>query len=418
MAFTPFIRAALFSAALFASTLPTVTQGNTNTAATPTSIERVGPTLSHPWGMEFLDHDTVLVTERGGRLLRIDLADGKATQIARVPRVYARRQGGLLDVAAIDGHIYLCYAALLDDGSATAIDRAVLDGNRLVKRQTIFTGNETSRSGHHFGCRMQLTGGMIYASLGDRGDRDNGQNPATNAASIIRINLDGSVPASNPHLPGWAPENFTIGHRNPQGMAMHPRTGAIWTHEHGPRGGDEINIIRPADYEGGRDGARIGANDGGASDGGARNGGGNYGWPAVSHGREYATGRRVSQHDSLPGYVDPVWVWDPSIAPSGMAFYPDTRSGTDNAASRGSDMLPEAAMFPECAGHLLVGSLKFRRLYLVELDEDGLPASERVIIDGQIGRIRDVAVAPPGPFVGAILLLSDEVQGGLYIMRR
>ena len=273
MAFTPFIRAAIFSAALFASSLPTVTQGNTNTAATPTSIERVGPTLSHPWGMEFLDHDTVLVTERGGRLLRIDLADGKATQITRVPRVYARRQGGLLDVAAIDGHIYLCYSALLDGGSATAIDRAVLDGNRLVKRQTIFTGNETSRSGHHFGCRMQLTGGMIYASLGDRGDRDNGQNPATNAASIIRINLDGSVPASNPHLPGWAPENFTIGHRNPQGMAMHPRTGAIWTHEHGPRGGDEINIIRPADYEGGRDGARIGANDGGASDGGARNGG-------------------------------------------------------------------------------------------------------------------------------------------------
>ena len=393
MAFRTFIRAALFSAALFASSLPTAAQANTNTAATPTIIERVGPTLSHPWGMEFLDHDTVLVTERDGRLLRIDLADGKATQITGVPRVYARRQGGLLDVAAIDGHVYLCYAALLDGGSATAIDRAVIDGNRLVRRQTIFTGNETSRSGHHFGCRMQLTGGMIYASLGDRGERANGQNPATNAASIIRINLDGSVPADNPRLPGWAPENFTIGHRNPQGMAMHPRTGAIWTHEHGPRGGDEINIIRPADYEG----AQIEASDGG----------GNYGWPAVSHGREYATGRRVSQHDSLPGYVDPVWVWDPSIAPSGMAFYPDADDGNDTGR-----------MFPEFGGHLLVGSLKFRRLYLVGLNEDGLPASERVIIDGQIGRIRDVAVAPPGPFAGAILLLSDEVQGGLYIMRR
>ncbi len=392
MAFTPFISAALFSAALFASTLPTAAQANT-------IIERVGPTLSHPWGMEFLNHDTVLVTERGGQLLRIDLADGKATQITGVPRVYARRQGGLLDVAAIDGHVYVCYAALLDGGSATAIDRAVLDGNRLVKRQTIFTGNETSRSGHHFGCRMQLTGGMIYASLGDRGDRDNGQNPATNAASIIRINLDGSVPAGNPRLPGWAPENFTIGHRNPQGMAMHPRTGAIWTHEHGPRGGDEINIIRPSRSE-------------------ASGGGGNYGWPSVSHGREYATGRRVSQHDSLPGYVDPVWVWDPSIAPSGMAFYPDARGGSDNAAAPDSDRLPEAGIFPEFAGHLLVGSLKFRRLYLVELGEDGLPASERVIIDGQIGRIRDVAVAPPGPFAGAILLLSDEEQGGLYMMRR
>ena len=401
MAFRTFIRAALFSAALLASSLPTAAQANTNTAATPTIIERVGPTLSHPWGMEFLDHDTVLVTERDGRLLRIDLADGKATQITGVPRVYARRQGGLLDVATIDGHVYLCYAALLDGGSATAIDRAVIDGNRLVRRQTIFTGNETSRSGHHFGCRMQLTGGMIYASLGDRGERANGQNPATNAASIIRINLDGSVPADNPRLPGWAPENFTIGHRNPQGMAMHPRTGAIWTHEHGPRGGDEINIIRPADYEGARIEARSEASDG------ASDGGGNYGWPAVSHGREYATGRRVSPHDSLPGYVDPVWVWDPSIAPSGMAFYPNADDGNDTGR-----------MFPEFGGHLLVGSLKFRRLYLVGLNEDGLPASERVIIDGQIGRIRDVAVAPPGPFAGAILLLSDEAQGGLYIMRR
>lgn len=379
------IRAALFSLALFA--------WNVNASAAP-GIERVGPALSHPWGMDFLDQDTVLVTERGGSLLRIDLADGKATRITGVPDVYARRQGGLLDVAATGGHVYLCYAALLDGGSATAIDRAVIKGNTLVNRQTIFTGNETSRSGHHFGCRIQLTGGMIYASLGDRGERANGQNGATNAASIIRINLDGSVPAGNPRPLGWAPENFTIGHRNPQGMAMHPRTGEIWTHEHGPRGGDEINIIRPADYEGGRDG------------------GANYGWPAVSHGREYVTGRRVSSHDSLPGYVDPVWVWDPSIAPSGMAFYPNAAGSNDIGATSGSDM------FPEFEGHLLVGSLKFRRLYLIELGDDGLPVSQRIILDGQIGRIRDVAVAPHGPFAGAIFLLSDEAQGGLYMMWR
>ena len=387
------IRAALFSVALFAWDVSAV--------AAP-GIERVGPALSHPWGMDFLDHDTVLVTERDGRLIRIDLADGKASQITGVPRVYARRQGGLLDVTVTGGHVYLCYAAVLDGGSATAIDRAVITGNRLVNRQTIFTGNETSRSGHHFGCRMQVTGDMIYASLGDRGERANGQDGATNAASIIRINFDGSVPPENPQpasggtgkLAGWAPENFTIGHRNPQGMAMHPRTGDIWTHEHGPRGGDEINIIRPVDYEG------------------ALNGGANYGWPAVSHGREYVTGRRVSSHDSLPGYVDPVWVWDPSIAPSGMAFYPGAADSHDGGASSGSDM------FPEFGGHLLVGSLKFRRLYLVEIGDDGLPASERVIIDGQIGRIRDVAVAPPGPFAGAILMLSDEAQGGLYMMRR
>ena len=132
-----FIRAALFSAALFASSMGGM--------AAPT-VERVGPVLSHPWGMEFLDHDTVLVTERDGRLIRIDLADSSATQIMGVPPVYARRQGGLLDVAAFDGHVYLCYSAVLEGGSATAIDRAVIEGNRLVRRQTIFTGNAASRS--------------------------------------------------------------------------------------------------------------------------------------------------------------------------------------------------------------------------------------------------------------------------------
>jgi len=378
MTITNLIRAALFSAALF---VPAIAPG----AAGATTIERIGPPMAHPWGMEFLDHDTVLVTLRGGRLMRVDLTDGKMTEITGVPAVFDRRQGGLLDVAMIDGHVYLCYSAALNDKSSTAIDRAVIEGNALVRRQTIFTGNDPTRSGHHFGCRLQVTGGMIYASLGDRGDRDNAQDPTTHAGSLIRINLDGSIPHINPKPDGWAPEIFSIGHRNPQGMAMHPRTGDIWTHEHGPRGGDEINITRPA-----------------------RDGGANYGWPAVSHGREYATGRRVSKHDSLPGYVDPVWVWDPSIAPSGMAFYPDAEDTNDTGK-----------MFPEFRGHLLVGSLKFRRLYLVELDgESGLPTAERVILDGQIGRIRDVAVAPHGPHAGAILLLSDEAQGGLYLMRR
>ena len=368
------IRAALFSAALSMSA-----------AAGAMKIERIGPTLAHPWGMDFLDQDTVLVTMRGGGLMRIDLGTGTATEITGVPAVFNRRQGGLLDVAVADGQIYLCYSAILDSGSSTAIDRATLAGNALIRRQTIFTGNNPTRSGHHFGCRLQVTGGMIYASLGDRGTRDNAQDPAAHAGSLIRINRDGSIPDTNPKKAGWAPEIFTIGHRNPQGMAIHPRTGDIWTHEHGPRGGDEINIIRPA-------------HDGGA----------NFGWPTVSHGREYATGLRVSKHDSLPGYVDPAWVWIPSIAPSGMGFYPDAADGND-----------ATLMFPEFKGDLLVGSLKFRRLYLVKLDGNtGLPRSEHIILDGQIGRIRDVAVVPHGPQAGAILLLSDEVKGGLYMMKQ
>jgi glucose/arabinose dehydrogenase len=366
--------------------LPTATPA----AAKSMTLERVGPALAHPWGMEFLTSDSLLVTTRGGALWKIGLADGAATRITGTPDVYARRQGGLLDVAAIDGHVYLCYSAILPGGSATAIDRAVIEGDRLVRRRTIFTGNAATKSGHHFGCRLHVTGTALWATVGDRGERDNGQDPSTHAASIIRLTPDGDAHPGNPHVTddgkaGWAPEIFSIGHRNPQGLAMNPATGEMWSHEHGPRGGDEINILRPT------------------IDAGA-----NYGWPAVSHGREYATGLRVSRHDSLPGFVDPVWVWVPSIAPSGMAFYPDEAGGDGSGA-----MSPDA-MFPEWRGHLLVGSLKFRRLYLVEIGDDGLPASESVILDGEIGRIRDVAVGPDGPFAGEVFLLSDEAQGGLW----
>ena len=385
------IRAALIAAALFVCaplaiailTAPLAAQQMTPAQMV---LERVGPKLAHPWGLEFLTSDTVLVTERGGTLWKIGLTDGTATRITGTPDVYARRQGGLLDVAAIDGYVYLCYSAVLPGGSATAIDRAVIDGDRLVRRRTIFTGNVATKSGHHFGCRLHVTGTALWATLGDRGDRDNGQDATTHAASIIRLTPDGVPHPGNPKRDGWLPEIFSIGHRNPQGLAMHPMTGEMWAHEHGPRGGDEINILRPNPI----------TPDTNRPDTDA---GANYGWPKVSHGREYATGMRVSRDDSLPGYVDPVWVWTPSIAPSGMAFYPDDPAGD---------------MFPDWRGHLLVGSLKFRRLYLVGIGDDGLPESETIILDGAIGRIRDVAVGPDGPFAGAVFLLSDEAQGGLY----
>jgi len=383
------MRAALTAAALFVWSVLACTifiHALVPASAQTLKVERVGPPLPHPWGMEFLTSDSVLVTTRGGGLWKIGLSDGSATEITGTPEVYHRRQGGLLDVAAIDGHVYLCYSAVLAGGSATAIDRAVIEGDRLVRRRTVFTGNRATRSGHHFGCRLHVTGTALWATLGDRGERANGQDPSTHAASVIRLTPDGAPHPDNPHFTdsgkaGWAPEIFSIGHRNPQGMAMQSATGEIWTHEHGPRGGDEINILRPD------------------ADAGA-----NYGWPKVSHGREYATGLRVSRHDSLAGYVDPVWVWIPSIAPSGMAFYPDDAAGNDGGGG----------MFPDFRGHLLVGSLKFRRLYLVELGPDGRPAGESVILDGRIGRIRDVAVAPEGPHAGQIMLLSDESQGGLW----
>lgn len=163
------IRAALLSVALFVSILAMLPAAAQEMALEQMLLERVGPQLAHPWGMEFLTSDTVLVTTRGGTLWKIGLADGAATRITGTPDVYARRQGGLLDVAAINGYVYLCYSAILPGGSATAIDRAVIEGNRLVRRRTIFTGNAATKSGHHFGCRLHVTGTALWATLGGLG---------------------------------------------------------------------------------------------------------------------------------------------------------------------------------------------------------------------------------------------------------
>ena len=298
-----------------------------------------------------------------------------SAEIKNLLAVVHSGQGGLLDVAAVGDQIFLCYAKKIGRGAATAIDRAILDGDQLINRVTIFHSNNNPQSAHHFGCRLTIKGQMIYASLGDRGNRYNAQKPANHDGSVVRIGFDGTPPANNPNLPGWEDALFTIGHRNPQGMAINPATGDIWAHEHGPQGGDEINILKKGE---------------------------NYGWPVISFGAEYGTGTPVSEATSHPDIADPIWVWTPSIAPSGMAFYPS-----------------DAAMFEELQGSLLVGSLKFSRLYHVMLNSDGLPTKERVLIDGTLGRIRDVAIAPDG----AILLLNDAGKsgnpaGGLYRLSR
>jgi len=348
---------------LFAATVP---------AGAAPLLERIGAPLAHPWGMDFLDDDTLLVTERGGALYQISLSTGTRTAISNLPEITAKRQGGLLDVAVSKpsgskpsggpANLFLCYSKPHNGGTVTAIERAQLDGAVLTKRRTIFMANNTGSSAIHYGCRLVLDNGYLYASLGERGQRYDAQDPALHAGAIIRLNEDGGVPDDNPAIDGWAPEIISKGHRNPQGLAIDPKTGVLWAHEHGPRGGDEINIITAGE---------------------------NYGWPTLSHGKEYIGGT-IGIGTSAPGFTDPIWVWTPSIAPSGMAFYQGT-------------------MFPEFAGHLLVGSLKFEKLYLIAL-KDGKPLKEFAILEGMIGRIRDVAVAPDG----SILLLSDESKGGLY----
>lgn len=341
-------------------------------AAATDKLDQIGPALPHPWGMSFVDETSLLITQRNGQMVRLNWQTGAAVEIGNLPDVFARRQGGLLDVLVHkaetgDTDVYLCYSKPVPGGAVTALDKARLEGARLANRKTLFKANDVSPRPLHFGCRLAIQQGYVYLSIGERGQRDNAQEAASHAGSVVRLHLDGRIPRDNPSFAGGADGLFTKGHRNPQGIAIHPGTGDIWVNEHGPKGGDEINILKA---------------------------GANYGWPLASFGKEYFGGPVGAGLTSFPGTTDPVWHWTPSIAPSGMAFY-------------------EGEMFPELRGGLLVTSLKFRRLYHVKL-AGNLPFREDVILDRRIGRIRDVEIAPDG----SILLLSDEAQGGLHRLYR
>ena len=392
----------VFACALFVSVLFIGGRADAETLGAKTfGVERIGARLQNPWGMDFITDTSMLVTERRGRLWRYDLDSGSRVEIGNTPDVVAQGQGGLLDVLVHqqDGQdvVYLCYSRAVAAGVATAVNRAVLSNDSLEDSRIIFTSNTAKQGGRHFGCRMVISDNHLYLSIGDRGDRDTAQDGTLHGGSVVRLGLDGSVPDDNPSanspstsspstsnssasssnadnpdakdwpdVQDWVAENYTIGHRNPQGMAIHPETGALWVHEHGPRGGDEINILKA---------------------------GANYGWPITSHGKEYSGGTINNGLKSAPGVTDPVWVWVPSIAPSGMAFYQGDR-------------------FPELKDTLLVGSLVFRSLYVVVL-EGGVPKREEAILKRRIGRVRDVAVGVDG----SVLLLSDEHGGGLYRLR-
>ena len=325
--------------------------------------------LEHPWSVAFLPGGGMLVTERPGRLLRMR-ADGSARPIGGLPPVAAAGQGGLMDLALDPGfadnrRLYFSYTEQVEGGWRTAVARAELAGDRLVALRRIFAMNRASSDGRHFGSRLAfLADGDLVVTVGDRGQRHWAQDPSNHAGSVLRIRPDGSPSPRTAALaiPGAAPEVFTFGHRNPQGLAIHPATGAIWIHEHGPRGGDEINVLR---------------------------GGGNYGWPVVTHGREYAGGS-IGVGTEAPGMEPPLLHWTPSIAPSGMAFY----TGTG---------------FPRWRGDLFVGALAGRHLRRVVLRRGAVVAQE-VLLEDRLGRIRDVRQGPDG----RLWLLTDEARGGLY----
>ncbi|MGF1561926.1 MAG: PQQ-dependent sugar dehydrogenase [Geminicoccaceae bacterium] len=338
--------------------------------ATSFRLVTVARALANPWGMAFLPDGSALVTERDGRLRLLD-ADGvlQDAPIAGVPEVWARGQGGLLDVAvhpdfASNGWVYLSYSEPGDGGASTAVARGTFTGDALADVTVIWSDQPKSGGGRHFGSRLAFApDGTLIVTLGDRGERWRAQDANDPTGGTLRLNDDGSIPADNPFAAGGGhPALFTIGNRNVQGLAIHPETGAIWTQEHGPRGGDEVNILEP---------------------------GANYGWPVVTHGEEYAGGS-IGEGTSKPGLVDPLHVWVPSIAPSGLTFY-------------------DGAALPAWQGDLFVGALKYQLLVRLELDGTEIVHEERLLED-EIGRIRDVVQGPDG----LLYLLTDEAPGGVY----
>ena len=334
-------------------------------------VVRIAEGLEHPWGLAFLPDGRMLVTERAGRL-RVIGQNGRleAGAVSGLPAIAVTGQGGLLDVAvhprfAENRLVYLSYAARGEGGVGTEVARGRLAGSRLEELQVVFRQQPKGRTGHHFGSRLVFDReGHLYITLGDRGEQERAQRPGDHAGSVIRVHDDGRVPADNPFVgrPGWKPEKYTLGNRNMQGAALHPETGRLWVHEHGPQGGDEINVIRP---------------------------GANYGWPVITYGVNYGIGTKIGEGTRKAGMEQPIYYWVPSIAPSGMAFY------TGDA-------------FPRWKGHLFVGALRDQMLVRLALDGEKIVKEERML-KGALGRIRDVRAGPDG----YLYLLTDEPNGAL-----
>lgn len=338
------------------------------------TTEVIASGLDTPWGMAFLPDGSILVTERDGYLRRI--SDGIISKpFDGVPDVAASGQGGLLDIAldpdfSVTQQIFMTFSEPSATGlwASTAVMRAKLDlaGERLVDVRVIFSANNKSLGGRHFGSRLRFAeDGTMFVTLGDRGTQMRAQDPFDHAGSVIRLHRDGSIPEDNPHADGQAalPEIWSIGHRNPQGAAIHPDTGQLWTLAHGASGGDEVNIP-----EAGR----------------------NYGWPLISYGSNYS-GAGFAEGTSASGLEQPTYYWDPSIAPSGLDFY-----------------MPENPLIPDWQGSLLLGALRGQHLVRLVLEGDRIVAEEKYL-EETFGRIRDVRTGPDG----AVWLLTDDTTGQL-----
>lgn len=333
--------------------------------------------LVQPWALAFLPDGRLLVTERPGRM-RIVGPDGRVGEpLAGVPAVDARGQCGLLDVAvdpkfADNGRVWWTFAEPGEGGNTVALARARLDGARLADVQVVFRQAPRVGSSLHCGSRIAFgRDGRVYLGLGDRFSRkDDAQDPANHLGKIVRLDTDGRAPADNPFSgrAGAAPEVWSLGHRNVQGLAVHPATGELWAIEHGPQGGDEVNVV-----EGGR----------------------NYGWPLVTYGRNYGTGTRIGEEGPKPGFEPPLKWWVPtSIAPSGLAFVTGER-------------------YPGWKGSLVLGALRGQALVRLTLDGRRVTGEERLL--GTLGaRIRDVRQGPDG----WLYVVTDGQDGQVLRLER
>ena len=344
-------------------------------AEAPTNVnyttEVVVPDINIPWGMVFLPDGSMLITEKSGEL--IHFKDGTKTLIEGLPDIYVRGQGGLLDIELhpnykTNGWLYITHASADGDGDGgnTTLFRAKLDGTKLSNIERLYKAGPNSKRGQHFGSRIEFDNeGYVYFSIGDRGNRDeNPQDITRDCGKIYRLNDDGTIPKDNPFVdtPNAKTAIYSYGHRNPQGMTKHPETGAIWVHEHGPKGGDEINVVQK---------------------------GKNFGWPIISYGVNYS-GTSFTDKTEMPGMEQPLFHWTPSIAPSGMAFVTSDK-------------------YPDWKGNLLVGSLKFEYVERLVIKNNKVIKREK-LMEG-LGRMRDIKQGPDG-----YIYVSVEGKGIIKIV--
>ncbi|KAB7882013.1 PQQ-dependent sugar dehydrogenase [Poseidonibacter ostreae] len=338
-------------------------------AISSTKVTKISSNLGVVWGMTFLDENNMLISQKKGKISLLDLKSKTITNIKNVPKVFNKGQAGLFDIQNKNGWIYLTYAKNINGKGATTIARAKLDKDSLVNFQELLVSKSLSNTTAHFGSRITFDeSGHLFFSIGDRGIRENGQDLKTHAGSILRLNLDGTVPKDNPFVNNFKALNeiYSYGHRNPQGLFYDKQSKKLYAIEHGPRGGDEINLIKK---------------------------GSNYGWAIVSKGKEYWNTDYVGKYRSNKKYTDAIKVYTPSIAPSSLIVYSGKK-------------------YKSLKRNLLSGALKLRHLNRIVLNTKGEVIKEDRLLENLNERIRNVSESPNGE----IYISTDS--GNIYLLNR